>query len=269
MSDRFDEAGDGPGGRPAERAVARDAGEVGRDAGEGVDESDASPRSPVRPDGRRRPVDPGYLGSERVTWWIFNACAIGGTGIVALIVLLAVDEAWWVTALVVGGWGGFAALLLWGVLWHLPRSYRAMDWCVHPDRVSLRKGVWWKRAITVPRVRVQHTDVKQGPLQRRFGISTLVIHTAGTQHAKVELQGLRLEVAEHLRDWLLEPTHRARASGADGPLRAPETGGSDTGREHAEPGAGESDGGAGVDDTTGAGERTGADASGRVGGGDG
>jgi len=165
----------------------------------------------LRTDGCDRPIERGWLACERVSWWIFNACALGVTWGAAFIVKLSVNEPWWVSVLIDAGWALLASVLLWAAMWFLPRSYRAMSWAVHPDRVSLRKGVWWRRAITVPRVRVQHTDVKQGPLQRRFGIATLVIHTAGTQHAKVELPGLSLEAAEHLRDWLIEPSQRARA----------------------------------------------------------
>ena len=44
--------------------------------------------------------------------------------------------------------------------------------------------------IHVPRSRVQHTDVSQGPVERRFGLGTLVIYTAGTDYARVDLAGL-------------------------------------------------------------------------------
>ena len=57
--------------------------------------------------------------------------------------------------------------------------------------------------IHVPRSRVQHTDVSQGPVERRFGLGTLVIYTAGTDHAKVDLAGLEHGVALRLRDHLL------------------------------------------------------------------
>jgi len=56
---------------------------------------------------------------------------------------------------------------------------------------------------TVPRSRIQHTDVSQGPLQRPFGLATLTVHTAGTQFAAVPLSGLAKEVAEAIRDQLI------------------------------------------------------------------
>ena len=66
----------------------------------------------------------------------------------------------------------------------------------------MRSG--WRSEISVPKSRVQHTDVSQGPLQRRFGLATLVLHTAGTQHAAVSLSGLSHEAALQIRDYLIE-----------------------------------------------------------------
>jgi uncharacterized protein len=54
--------------------------------------------------------------------------------------------------------------------------------------------------VAVPRTRIQHLDVAQGPVQRRFGLGTLVLHTAGTFSASVALDGLAHETAMALRD---------------------------------------------------------------------
>jgi membrane protein YdbS with pleckstrin-like domain len=56
----------------------------------------------------------------------------------------------------------------------------------------------------VPRNRVQHTDVSTGLIERAFELSTLVIYTAGTQHASVELSGLSQPTAQAIRDHLIE-----------------------------------------------------------------
>jgi hypothetical protein len=49
---------------------------------------------------------------------------------------------------------------------------------------------------------VQHLDLKRGPLERRYGLATLVIHTAGTRDSAVNVEGLEDADAEHLRDRL-------------------------------------------------------------------
>ena len=57
--------------------------------------------------------------------------------------------------------------------------------------------------MVVPRSRVQHIDVSQGPIERSYGLATLSIHTAGTEYSKVDLPGLGHSVALTVRDALL------------------------------------------------------------------
>lgn len=79
------------------------------------------------------------------------------------------------------------------------RHYRfAMDDC----GLYINSGVFWRKKIVVPRNRVQHTDIMQGPLDRQYNLAELVIHTAGTRSANVKLQGLFYDDAEKLRESL-------------------------------------------------------------------
>ena len=49
-----------------------------------------------------------------------------------------------------------------------------------PDEgVVLSSGVWWRSEVWVPMARLQHLDVSQGPLDRRWGMASLSLHTAG------------------------------------------------------------------------------------------
>jgi membrane protein YdbS with pleckstrin-like domain len=58
----------------------------------------------------------------------------------------------------------------------------------------------------VPGSRVQHLDIRRGPLERHFRLATLVIHTAGTRHSEVSVSGLDNGDAERLRDHLARQT---------------------------------------------------------------
>jgi membrane protein YdbS with pleckstrin-like domain len=69
--------------------------------------------------------------------------------------------------------------------------------------LEIHRGVYWRTITNVPRSRIQHTDVSQGPLERAHGLGTLVVYTAGTQHAQVKLPGLELAVAQRIRTHLL------------------------------------------------------------------
>jgi hypothetical protein len=72
------------------------------------------------------------------------------------------------------------------------------------DGLVLHTGVWWQRDVFVPTVRVQHIEVNQGPLDRRWGMATLIVHTAGTQLNAIHVPALYREDAVTLRDSLLE-----------------------------------------------------------------
>jgi membrane protein YdbS with pleckstrin-like domain len=99
----------------------------------------------------------------------------------------------WLAAVVTGAW----AAERWPVLQYAHTGYQ-----LDRDGLQVRRGVLWQTVTHVPRSRVQHTDVSQGPLERRYGLGTLVVYTAGTDHARVALPGLAHEVARELRDEL-------------------------------------------------------------------
>lgn len=80
------------------------------------------------------------------------------------------------------------------------RRWRAWGWREEEDELFVRHGLF-KRVITVvPFGRVQHIDIAQGPVERRYGLATLILHTAGTRTAEVSLPGLTQADAEGLRE---------------------------------------------------------------------
>ena len=154
-------------------------------------------------DGGEHQLDPRVIPLQQITGGIFTAVIAAGSFLGVLFNLLRESEA--------GGvrWILLPALWLLSVLflaWHSyrwpPRAYEHTFYRVDDQGIEIRKGVYWRVVINVPRSRVQHIDVSQGPVERRYGLGTLVIYTAGTEHAKVELEGLEhgraLRIREHL-----------------------------------------------------------------------
>ena len=72
-----------------------------------------------------------------------------------------------------------------------------------PDGLLVRRGVWWRSETFVPRARIQHTDVDEGPVARHFGIATLKVFTAGSRVSELEVEGLARDDAVALRDRVL------------------------------------------------------------------
>lgn len=89
-----------------------------------------------------------------------------------------------------------------GGLWLGLRQFRYVAWRLDEDGLAIRRGRMFQRETRVPATRVQHLDLKRGPLQRRRNLATLIVHTAGTRHSAVTLPHLDADDAEQLRDVL-------------------------------------------------------------------
>jgi uncharacterized protein len=79
------------------------------------------------------------------------------------------------------------------------RRFRATGYSVEGHRLRIVRGLLVRTDTTVPFGRVQHIDVRQGPLERIFGLATLTVHTAGTHNASVHLPGLGYDDAVAMR----------------------------------------------------------------------
>ncbi len=90
--------------------------------------------------------------------------------------------------------GAFAVPMLLLALWVIVRvplrRYQARGYQLGADRLRVVRGLLFRSDTVVPFGRVQHIDVHQGPLERAYGLATLVLHTAGTHNSSVTLPGL-------------------------------------------------------------------------------
>lgn len=82
------------------------------------------------------------------------------------------------------------------------RRHRHTRWRLDDQGFALIRGQLWQSQTHVPMSRVQHLDVRRGPLERAAHLSTLVVHTAGTRLNAVSVSGLDRRDAERLRDRL-------------------------------------------------------------------
>jgi membrane protein YdbS with pleckstrin-like domain len=110
--------------------------------------------------------------------------------------------------------GAPAAIVLWigwvllfaaavAYVWKYPPArHHHLRYRIDEVGITIRDGVIWRSWSALPRVRIQHTDVSQGPLQRRYGIAALKLYTAGSRFTRVDLPGLEHAVALALRDEL-------------------------------------------------------------------
>lgn len=102
-----------------------------------------------------------------------------------------------------------AALVVFGVARWFTTTYR-----IGPVHVELRRGVFQKRRLSIPRSRIRSVDVESRPLHRLLGLSVVRIGTgqraAGKSDAnRFELNALSAALVPDLRQALLTHTTRS------------------------------------------------------------
>ena len=164
-------------------------------------------------DGIEHPLDPTWINLQRIVGWIACAVIVPLLLIALLIAIVATSLPAWTKTLLVAAWVAAFMLLAWLAQRWPEIEYRYFRYKLDADGIDIRHGVVWRKVISVPRSRVQHIDVAQGPLERRHGLATLSIYTAGTQFAKVDVPGLSYPRAVRIRDHLLPGREHAADDG--------------------------------------------------------
>lgn len=141
-------------------------------------------------------------------------------------------------AAVLVAWGAVAVLVPWLGLLLLPAAlvlaiapdvvvYIALHlrydttWYVVTDRsLRIRRGIWVIEETTITFENVQNVSITQGPVERAFGIATLVVDTAGGgDHSKGHTAGGHrgtiegVADAERLRRLILQKLSASRSAG--------------------------------------------------------
>lgn len=117
---------------------------------------------------------------------------------------LPLAAAWWFFDLPGGVWVAALGLLVGAACGAWLGHHRLVRtrWRLDAQGLGLRRDLMWQLETRIPLSRVQHLDLRRGPLERRAGLATLIVHTAGTRMSAVTVSGLDEADAERLRDTL-------------------------------------------------------------------
>lgn len=133
-------------------------------------------------------------------WQLVIATAVLAVPLAALGLLIAPARPWLLGPGLVIAAIGLASALALPVWWH-----RVHRWEVTDTAVYTLTGYFWRTWRIAPMSRIQTVDTTQGPLQRTFGLSTVVVTTASSAGA-VKLEGLDQDEASALAARLTELT---------------------------------------------------------------
>ncbi|ARI78200.1 PH domain-containing protein [Halobacillus mangrovi] len=126
-------------------------------------------------------------------WRIYGAIQVGVTTMLAaglIVTVLLWNWPSWLLAIAAG-------IILFEILfsvWLIP-SLRWKRWRyeVTDQDIELQYGILIIKRTLVPMIRVQHVDTEQGPLLRKYKLSTISISTAATVHKIPALDELEAE----------------------------------------------------------------------------
>ncbi|WP_339274017.1 PH domain-containing protein [Paenibacillus sp. FSL W8-0426] len=142
-------------------------------------------------------IDPRAINCRKTEGWVSSAvCLI----IVVVFGLLTVRYDWpiWIVALTAVI--SFMIIVLELVI--LPSVlYRSWQYAILEKEVELHHGLWVRKRTLIPMSRIQHVNTKQGPLEKRYGLSTVTFATAAGSHC---IPGLSDEEADRVRRRIAE-----------------------------------------------------------------
>jgi hypothetical protein len=119
----------------------------------------------------------------------------------------------WLAAGALAAFGAAAAVAIAGVAAAVVVRRRVRSWGYREreDDLLVRRGILFSRLSVVPYGRMQFVDVTAGPVERRFALVTVRLHTAAAA-SDARIPGLSEDEGARLRD-RLAALGEARASG--------------------------------------------------------
>lgn len=144
----------------------------------------------------------------KAVWRINDAIWITVIGLCAgfCVALLMLVPGVWLWPLIVFGIAMVVAYVVWLVVLP-PIRYVRWRYEVSDDYLDIAKGIVWRKRYTIPFIRVQNTDTRQGPILRAFELASVTVATAAKEHV---IPGLEFQTAEQLRDRAAELARIAR-----------------------------------------------------------
>jgi membrane protein YdbS with pleckstrin-like domain len=65
-------------------------------------------------------------------------------------------------------------------------------------------GLFFRKVVSQPITRIQHIELKRGPIERKVGLATLQVFSAGGEMHTFEIPGLPVDNAQQLRQFILQ-----------------------------------------------------------------
>lgn len=141
-------------------------------------------------------LETAYLKVERITVLI-TLSVILTAGVSMTLIFSSVMD----TMMVVGA---SVIFLLFAILLFVSTelSFKYSGYALREKDVIYRSGWIVRKERIVMLNRIQHVSIQSGPLERKFGLSSVSLYTAGASDADFTIRGIKTETAQQIKDWV-------------------------------------------------------------------
>ncbi|MDV4152692.1 PH domain-containing protein [Clostridium sp. AL.422] len=88
-------------------------------------------------------------------------------------------------------------------------EYKQWSYIITNDKIEFTEGIYFKRTVIIPIIRVQHIQVNQGPINKFLNLCNIIIFTAGGQHKIPNIDTKRAEeISEYLKELIKVKVHQ-------------------------------------------------------------
>lgn len=155
-----------------------------------------------------KPIESTYLAVLRIELAISASISL----FIAIILVFSVpslQQLRWIV-LIAAGW----LLLVAAYAVFQTKSFVLKAYALREKDIIYRSGWIIQRTRTCPFNRIQHSSVSTGFFERKYGLATLVLYTAGTDEADIRVPGLKEADAYAIKEWITQKIANEEHAGA-------------------------------------------------------
>ncbi len=144
------------------------------------------------------PIERSYLSVIRIEWSITSAILL----VICIVLLFSIEtlqQPMWLS-LIGGGW----LILTVFYFFAQQKSFASKGYALRDKDLLYRSGWIVQKVRTCPFNRIQHSSVNTGFFERKYGLATLVLFTAGTDGADLQVPGLKEADAYAMKEWITQ-----------------------------------------------------------------
>ena len=153
---------------------------------------------PKAEDVNLQPIEATYWKVLQLEWLITTIIFLA-VGASAIFFIKAIQ-----TPLIIGLAAGAWLLISLTSYWIKYQSFKRKGYAMREKDALYRSGWIFRELKVCPFNRIQHCSVHAGPLERRWGLASISLYTAGSEGSDLRIPGLTEATAATIREFIMQ-----------------------------------------------------------------